>query len=57
MTHDTFGTMNLEMLAAMLWEAGWDYVQGTIYRKDDMTGSLVMRDGYYALVAATQAEG
>ena len=55
MTHDTVGTTNLEMLSAMLWEAGWDYVQGCVYQKEYkgqmLKGYLTLKGDYYALVA------
>ena len=61
MIHETFGTTDLEMLRAMVWESGWDYVRGTIYTKEytfrgkteTLTGTLEMRDGYYAMRAVT----
>lgn len=49
MVHDTFGTIDLDMLATMLWEAGWDYELGTIYRKGDLRGTLEMRHDHYVL--------
>jgi len=60
MTHDTFGTTDLAMLHAMIWEAGWVYVRGTIYTKDHefrgktekLVGSLTLREGYYAMIDA-----
>ena len=55
MTHDTFGTTNLDTVATWIFEAGWDHEAGTIYRKDyrgqTLRGTLEMRDGYYALRA------
>jgi hypothetical protein len=60
MTHDTFGTKNLDMLACMVWEGGWDYVRGTLYRRDyrggELLGNLELRDGYYAMVATANRE-
>jgi len=46
----TFHTLNLETLATYIYEAGWDYVCGTLYEKDGERANLVMFDDFYSLV-------
>ena len=46
-----FPTLDLETLHDMIFDAGWDYVQGAVYMKKGVRGRLVMRDADYVMVA------
>ena len=51
MTLATFPTLDLEALQDMIFDAGWDYLQGVVYMKKGVRGRLVMRDADYVMVA------
>lgn len=48
----TFTTLDLDVLAGMIFDAGWGYVAGAIYQKDGQRARLTMREAEYTMVGA-----
>ena len=50
MVYATFATLDLDALATMIFDAGWDYVAGIIYQKGGKRAILTMGASEYSLV-------